>query len=144
MHSKGGYAMTTNEARALEARDKQEVSSPVEQTRPGPTFTPAVDIFETDNAITVIADMPGVKPESLDVDLRQNVLTLTGEAQSPESKEETVVLREFRTGRYVRQFSVSDAIDQAKIAAELADGVLRLVLPKAEKAVPRKITVKTA
>jgi HSP20 family protein len=136
--------MTANEAEALEARQKQEVASSVEQTRPGLIFTPAVDIFETDNAITVIADMPGVKPENLDIDLRQDILTLNGEAASPESKEETLVLREFRTGRYVRQFSLSDAIDQSKIQAELVDGVLRLVLPKAEKAVPRKITVKTA
>jgi HSP20 family molecular chaperone IbpA len=133
--------MTQIDAKALEARDKQEVRTPVEQTRPGLTFTPAVDIFETDNNITVIADMPGVKADNLDVDLRQNVLTLTGEAIAPESQDETFVLQEFRTGRYVRQFTLSDAIDQSKIEAALADGVLRVVLPKAEKAVPRKISV---
>src|SRR5512144_1259952 len=58
---------------------KIEGMSPVlEQTRPGPAYLPAVDIFETDAAITVLADMPGVKPEQLDIDLRENVLTLTG------------------------------------------------------------------
>lgn len=134
--------MTTSEAKALEAKDKQAVGTPVEQTRPGLTFIPAVDIFETDKAITVVADMPGVKADNLDVDLRQNVLTLTGEAQFAENKEETSVLREFRTGRFVRQFSLSDAIDQTKIEAVMAGGVLRLVLPKSEKAVPRKITIK--
>ena len=135
--------MTASEAKSLEAKDKQEVSASVEQTRPGLTFTPAVDIFETDKAITLLADMPGVNAENLDIDLHQNVLTLTGEAQPAEGKTETYVLQEFRTGRYIRQFSLSDTIDQKKIEAEMANGVLRLVLPKAEKAVPRKISVKT-
>lgn len=135
--------MTANEARALEARDKQEVSTSVEQTRPGATFAPAVDILENDEAITLIADMPGVKAENLDIDLRENMLTLTGETGSATGKDETIVSQEYRTGRYFRQFSLSDAIDQANIKAELADGILRLVLPKSEKAIPRKIAVKT-
>ena len=134
--------MTAEESKALEAKEKQELSSPTEQTRPGPTFTPPVDIFETENAITLLADMPGVKAKDLDIDLRENVLTLSGEVESPEGSGERAVLREYRVGRYVRQFSVSDAIDQSKIDAELKAGVLRLVLPKAEKAVPKKITVK--
>jgi HSP20 family protein len=70
------------------------------------------------------------------------VLTLAAEAQPPEGPNERDVLREFRTGRYFRQFTVSDAVDQSRINAELKNGVLRLVLPKAEKAVPRKIVVK--
>ena len=65
--------------------------------------------------------MPGVTADTLDVDLRQDVLTLSGETQPPEGKDERVVLQEYRTGRYVRQFSLSDAIDQAKIGAELTD-----------------------
>ena len=100
--------MTASEAKSLEAKDKQEVNSSVEQTRPGLTFTPAVDIFETDTAITLLADMPGVKAENLDIDLKQDVLTLTGEAQSPENDDESYLMREFRTGRYIRQFSLSD------------------------------------
>ena len=135
--------MTTSEAKSLEAKDKQELSTSVEQTRPGLTFVPAVDIFETDTAITLLADMPGVKAENLDIDLHQDMLILTGQAQSPESKDESYVMQEFRTGRYIRQFSLSDTIDKEKIEAEMANGVLRLVLPKAEKAVPRKISVKT-
>ena len=134
--------MTASEAKALEARDKQKVISPVEQTRTGITFTPPVDIFETDKDITVIAEMPGVKIDSLDVDLRDDVLTLAGKAKPPEGKNETPILQEYETGTYLRQFSLSDAIDQENIDAELADGVLRLVLPKKEKAVPRKIIVK--
>jgi HSP20 family protein len=135
--------MTEKEgARALEAKNKQEVRVPAEQTKPGPTFTPAIDIFETSAEITLLADMPGVKAKDLDVDLRENVLTLAAEAHPPEGPNERDVLREFRTGRYFRQFTVSDAVDQSRINAELKNGVLRLVLPKAEKAVPRKIVVK--
>ena len=136
--------MTAEEAKALEAKEKKELSTASEQTRTGSTFTPAVDIFETDEKITLLADMPGVKAKDLDIDLREDVLTLSGKVESPEGPDERAVFREYRTGRYVRQFSLSDTIDQAKIDAELKDGVLRLVLPKGEKAVPKKITVKAA
>ncbi len=136
--------MTEVEARALEAKDKQEVTSPAEQTRAGLSFTPAVDIFETDKEITLLADMPGVKAKDLNIDLREDVLTLSGDVEAPEGADERYILREYYTGRYVRQFALSDAVDQARIDAELKDGVLRLVLPKAEKAVPRKIKVKAA
>jgi HSP20 family protein len=134
--------MAAEETKALEAKEKQELSAPTEQTRPGPTFTPAVDIFENEKEITLLADMAGVKAKGLDIDLRESVLTLSGEVESPEDPSERALVREYRTGRYIRQFTLSDAIDQSKINAELKDGVLRLVLPKAEKAVPRKITVK--
>ncbi|MGD8758036.1 MAG: Hsp20/alpha crystallin family protein [Deltaproteobacteria bacterium] len=135
--------MTASEAKALEAKEKQEMSTDVEQTRPGATFTPAVDIFETDTGITLLADMPGVKAKDLDIDLQKSVLTIKGDVDSPEGPNETYVLREYSTGAYVRQFALSDAIDQSKIDAELKDGVLTLVMPKAEKAMPRKIAVKT-
>jgi len=134
--------MTAEEAKALKAREKQELSMHSEQTRPGPTFTPPVDIFENTKEITLLADMPGVKAKDLDIDLREDVLTLSGEVESPEGPSERVVVQEYRTGKYIRQFILSDTIDQSKIDAELKDGVLRLVLPKAEKAVPKKITVK--
>jgi HSP20 family molecular chaperone IbpA len=134
--------MTVEEAKALAAREKQALSATSEQTRPGPAFTPALDIFETEKEITLLADMPGVKAKDLDIDLREDVLTLSGEVESPGHPDERVVIHEYKTGRYVRQFSLSDTVDQSKINAELKDGVLRLVLPKAEKAVPKKITVK--
>jgi HSP20 family protein len=134
--------MTAEKTKALEAKKKQELSTTSEQTRPGPTFTPAVDIFETEKEITVLADMPGVKANDLDINLRDDVLTLSGEVESPEGPGERAVLREYRIGRYVRQFNLSDTIDQSKIDAEMKNGVLRLVLAKAEKAVPKKITVK--
>jgi len=115
-----------------------------EQTHPGPVYSPPVDIFETEERISLLADMPGVKAKDLKIDLRENVLTLSAPVTSPESPSETSVLREYTPGSYFRRFTLSDQIDQAKIDAKLTDGVLRLVLPKLERAKPRQITVKVS
>lgn len=131
-----------DEQKALQAREKKEMAVPAEQTRPGPTFMPAVDIFESEREITLLADMPGVKARDLSIDLRESVLTLEGRVEALESSGEIDLLREFRTGNYFRQFTLSEMIDQSKIEAEIKDGVLRLKLPKVEEAKPRKIAVK--
>ena len=135
--------MAETESKALQAKEKAEVTTPAEQTRPGLVFTPAVDIFETDKEITLLADMPGVKAGDLNIDLREDVLTLNSDVKAPEGADEVDVIREYRTGKYYRQFTLSQVIDQAKIDAELRDGVLRLRLPKVEAATPRKIAVKS-
>ncbi len=127
----------------IQKTEKPGVPTVPEQTRPGPVYSPAVDIFENDSSITVLADMPGVKAQDLKIDLRESVLTLTGRVTSPESPKESDVLREFQTGTFFRQFTLSETIDQGKIDAKLTDGVLRLELPKVEKARPRQITVRT-
>jgi HSP20 family molecular chaperone IbpA len=134
--------MADTKSKALQAKEKAEVPTQAEQTRPGLVFTPAVDIFETEKEISVLADMPGVKSGDLDIDLHENVLTLDGDVKSPEGSGEVDVIREYRTGKYYRQFTLSQLIDQQKIDAELKDGVLRLKLPKVEAAMPRKIDVK--
>jgi HSP20 family molecular chaperone IbpA len=136
-------AMTDEESKALKVKEKQEVTTPAEQTRPGLVFTPDVDIFETDKEITLLADMPGVKPDDLDIDLRENILTLTGESSPQQGPDEESLLSEYETGKYYRQFTLSEIIDQEKIDAQLNEGVLRLILPKVEKAAPRRIEVKT-
>lgn len=130
-----------SESRELQAKAKNEAATPAEQTRPGLVFTPEVDIFETDLDIIVLADMPGVAAEDLKIDLEDSVLTLSGDVRPWEEPSESDVLIEFEIGKYFRQFTLSDAIDQSKIKARLEDGVLRLTLPKAQKAVPRQITV---
>ncbi len=135
--------MTDMDRKALQAKEKAEVTTPGEQTRPGLVFTPAVDIFETEKEITLLADMPGVKSGDLDIDLRDNMLTLHGDVKSPEGADEVDVIREYRTGKYYRQFTLSQVIDQPKIDAELKDGVLRLRLPKVEAATPRRIAIKS-
>ena len=136
--------MAESESKSLQAREKAELATPAEQLKAGPVFSPAIDIFETEKEITLLADMPGVKANNLSIDLKENVLTLSGEVEAPEGPDEVDVLREYRTGRYFREFSLSQLIDQAKIDAELKEGVLKLKLPKVEKATPRKITVKSS
>jgi len=134
--------MADTQSKELKVREKQEVSSPVEQTTPGLVFTPAVDIFETEKEITLLADMPGVKADDLVIDLRDNTLTLSADIASVDNTEEAEILVEYETGRYYRQFTLGELINQENIDARLNDGVLRLSLPKVEKATPKKIAVK--
>ena len=124
--------------------EKGSISQVPEQTYPGPIFTPAVDIYETSDKITLLADMPGLAAKDLKIDLRENVLTLSGRVTAPESQKESSVLCEYGPGSYFRQFTLSEMIDQAKIDAKLTDGVLELDLPKLERAKPRQITVKSS
>jgi len=135
--------MTDSKAKEIQVKPKQEVTSPAEQTKPGVVFTPSVDIFENDRELTLLADLPGVTAENLTIDLRENTLTLTGEVEPFERANEEDILIEYEIGKYYRQFSLSNVIDQSKINANLTDGVLRLTLPKVEEAKPRKIEVRT-
>jgi HSP20 family protein len=138
-----GLVMATEGRTEIQKSEHAGVPAGPEHTREGPVYTPAVDIFENEGSITVLADMPGVEPADLNIDLRESVLTLSGRAVPPESADETSVFRECRWGTYYRQFTLAESIDQSKIDAKLTDGVLRLELPKVEKAKPRQITVRT-
>lgn len=133
--------METAERKELKAREKQEVSAPAEQTRPGLVFTPSVDIFENDKEIVLLADMPGVSAKDLNIDLRDNILTLSGDTTDEKIPNARFIISEYQTGKYYRQFTISKGVNQEKIEANLKDGVLRLILPKIEKAMPRQITV---
>lgn len=130
-----------SEAKDIRVKEKQEVKTAAEQTTPGLVFTPDVDIFESDTALKLLADMPGVAADGVTIDLDDGVLTITGEVKPWEDSDETDVMVEFEIGKYYRQFTLSEMIDQDRIEAKLENGVLRLTLPKAEKAKPRKITV---
>ena len=136
--------MVDTQTKDIKVRDKQEVTSPAEQTTPGLVFTPAVDIFETEKAITLLADLPGAKADDLTIDLRDDTLTLMVDIAPADKGSEVEILTEYETGRYYRQFTLSEIIDQEKIDAKLNNGVLRLRLPKVEKATPRKIVVKVS
>jgi HSP20 family protein len=136
--------MTDNVSKELKPKGKQEVSTPAEQTRPGTVFSPNVDIFETDQQITLMADLPGVTPENLKIDLRDDILTISGDVKPFEGPNEKDLMIEYEVGQYYRQFTLSEVIDQNRIEAQLKDGVLRLSLLKVEKATPRKIKVSAA
>ena len=130
------------ESKELQVKGKVEVPTSAELTKPGPVFTPNVDIFETEKEIIMLADIPGVKSENLVIDLRDDTLTFTGEVKPTEHPDAEDILIEYQVGSYYRQFALAEAIDQSKIDAALNNGVLRLTLPKVEKAMPRQIAIK--
>ncbi|MBN1879353.1 Hsp20/alpha crystallin family protein [bacterium] len=103
---------------------------------------PAVDIFETENELVVICDVPGVDQAGISVGVDENILTIEGRTLDREEDLSKEIHREYRLSNYHRQFELSDVIDQEKISAELKHGVLTITLPKAEKAKPKKIDIK--
>jgi HSP20 family protein len=126
----------------MQAREKMEMKSPAESTRNVPVYIPAVDIYESQDALVLVADMPGVGSDSVSIDIRDNQLTLRGTIQLEPGDKERVLLQEYGVGDYFREFTLGRAIDQAKIEASMKDGVLTHTLPKADIVKPRKITVK--
>lgn len=112
-------------------------------THQGQYFEPPVDIYETEEALVVRADLPGVKPEHVQTTLRDNLLVISATVQAlPGSWRQ--VYGEYRVGHFIRQFRLGQQIDQAKISAEMKDGVLTLTLPKADHARPRRIQIRAS
>jgi HSP20 family molecular chaperone IbpA len=129
------------EEKEMVRQEKKEVKKAGEEMRPGPVFMPAVDILENQNEIMILADMPGVDGKDVDIDLREDVLSIRGVVSPVEDEKEVSVYREYNWGDYFRQFTLTEVIDQEKISAKMDDGVLRLTLPKKEKVKPKKIQI---
>jgi HSP20 family protein len=125
----------------LTVRDKQEVAQQEEKTIPGRYFVPAADIFETEEALAVVLEMPGVATNNVDVQIENNVLRVEGKIDHSAYTGIDPVYTEYNVGHYVRVFALSDKIDQEAITARVEDGVLTLTLPKSKDALPRRITV---
>jgi HSP20 family molecular chaperone IbpA len=134
----------TEESNEIQVNDteKQVAETEAERTREQPAFVPRVDIYETDAAIVVVADMPGVSEDSVDLVLEKGVLTLNGYVDPEVPEGFSLAHAEYRVGDYVRSFSLSNEIDQAAIEATLKDGVLRVTLNKITEAQTKKIAVK--
>jgi HSP20 family protein len=127
----------------LTAREKQELKAN-EQTRPGRTYVPEVDIYETQDGLWLWADMPGVDENSLEVRVADGVLSIEGQVALQEYDNLNPVYTEYNIGNYARRFSLSNEIDVDHIKARMTDGILTLELPKAERAKPKRITVSVA
>ena len=123
----------------LNVREKQETRDEV--TRAGRTYVPAVDIYETKDALHVWADMPGVHEESLNVHLDDGVLTIEGQVDLKEYDELAARYPEYNVGNYVRRFTLSSDVDTDRIVARMKNGVLAIDIPKSERAKPRRIPV---
>jgi HSP20 family protein len=125
----------------LQVQQKREVDKKQESTAPGRIFVPATDIFETDGALTIVMEMPGTDKSDLDISVENGVLHVAGHVNFDKYQGLQPLYTEYNIGHYRRSFSLSNKIDQNKISAEMKDGVLTLVLAKAEEAKPRRIAV---
>ena len=130
---------TTKDVQKKEAAAKEGV----ERTRSKRLYTPLVDIIEGKDSLYLVADMPGVDANSVDITLEKNVLTINGTVEPEIPEEHRLVSSEYGIGDYQRTFTLSNEIDGGRIEATVKNGVLRLTLPKAEAAKTRKIPVKT-
>jgi HSP20 family protein len=125
----------------LQVQQKREVEKKQESTAPARTFVPATDIYETEAVLTIVMEMAGASKNDLDVSVEDGVLHVDGRVRFDKYEGLQPVYTEYNIGHYHRSFALSNKLDQGKISAEVKDGVLTLVLPKAEEAKPRRIAV---
>ena len=126
----------------LQVQQKRELENKEESTIPARVFVPTADIYESNDALNVVLEMPGVDKSSVDVRVEDGILKIEGRLDFSKYQGLQPLYTEYNVGHYSRNFQLSSKIDQNKIAAEFNDGVLSLVLPKAEEAKPRTIQVK--
>jgi HSP20 family protein len=125
----------------VQVQEKREVDKGQESTTPMRAFMPAADIFETEDALTVTLEMPGVSKDNVDVGIENGLLTVEGRIDFGKYEGLQPVYTEYNVGPYRRSFRIPNRIDQDRINAEINGGVMTLILPKAEEAKPRRIKV---
>jgi HSP20 family molecular chaperone IbpA len=105
-------------------------------------FTPPIDIYDSDEGLVLLADLPGVSIQTLELQVQDNKLTLFGRVAPQVAQEAQARHQEYEVGDFLRSFILSDEVDHERISATMSNGVLKVVLPKAEKGQPRRIEVK--
>jgi HSP20 family protein len=125
----------------LQAQKKREQENREETTVPARVFVPTADIYETQDALTVILEMPGVEKSNVSVRVEEGLLQVEGRLDLTKYQGLQPLYTEYNVGHYARSFQLSSKIDQAKIAAALNDGVLSLTLPKVQEAKARVINI---
>jgi HSP20 family molecular chaperone IbpA len=135
---------TQDPTRSSEAAERVRAAAPqgTERTRELPVYVPRVDIIETEDALEILADMPGVTRDGVEVTLEQRVLRLRGRAELPLPEGVAPLYLEYEAGDYERAFTLSEAVDPAGIEARVRNGVVRLRLPKAGPAKLQRIEVR--
>ena len=113
-----------------------------ERTRSGRTYVPSCDIIEQENELLLLADIPGVRAEDLDISYERGLLTIQGRVSTERQKGRAMLHHEYGVGDFSRSFQIGEGIDAGRIEAEVKNGVLTLHLPKAASVMPRKIAVK--
>lgn len=133
--------MAENESRSLEVQEKKELADKEEHTVPARYYVPYTDIYETEDDLILVMEMPGVEKENLDISIEEDVLQIEGQIDFSKYAQMQPVYTEYNVGHYTRKFQLSKRIDQGKISATVVDGVLTLKLPRAEEAKPQKIKI---
>jgi HSP20 family protein len=128
-------------AQELEAREKKELVSKEEKTVPARYFVPSTDIHETEDALIVVMEVPGVEKKDLAVDLENDVLRIDARIDPGKYEGLQPLYTEYNVGHFARAFTLSHHLDQQQIEATLNDGVLTVTLKKAQKARPRQIEI---
>ena len=126
----------------LQVQQKRELDKKEETTIPARMFLPTADIYETQDALSVVLEMPGVEKNNVDVSVENGVLKVEGRLDFSKYQGLQPLYTEYNVGHYSRSFRLSSKIDHNRIGAELRDGVLALTLPKVEEAKPITIQVK--
>jgi HSP20 family protein len=126
----------------LAVREKQELAAKEEKTVPGRFYVPATDVYETEEALTVVMEVPGVGREGVAVELKDDVLRVEGRIDFAKYGGLEPVYTEYNVGHWTRSFALSDKVDRERIDARLEDGVLTLTLPKTAEARPRRIAIR--
>jgi HSP20 family molecular chaperone IbpA len=130
--------MTSEE---LQVQQKRELQQKQEGTVPTRAFIPNADIYETEHALMVLLEMPGVEKGNVDINIEDDVLDVEGRIDFSQYQGLRPIYAEYPVGHYRRSFSLSNRIDQHRIGAEMSDGVLTITLPKAEESKPRRIAI---
>lgn len=125
----------------LQVQQKRELEQKQEGTVPARSFVANADIYETDGALTVVLEMPGVDKSNIEISVEDDVLSVDGRIDFSKYQGLTPVYTEYPVGHYRRGFSLSNRIDQNKISADMSDGVLTITLPKIEEVKPRRISI---
>ncbi len=128
-------------AKEIEKVEKRPVEKTEEMTWAGNTYQPDVDIWETPEALMLAADVPGVRKDDLEIDLRDGVLTVSASLSLKDYEGLRPLYSEYNVGNFHRRFTLGETIDQEKISATVDNGVLTLTLPKREKAMTRRIAI---
>jgi HSP20 family protein len=128
-------------SQALEVVEKKELVSKDEKTVPARYYVPTTDIFETEDALTVVMELPGVGNQAIDVNVENDVLRIDARIDFTKYEDLEPLYTEYNVGHFARSFTLSNKIDQQQISAQLDDGILTLTLKKAKEALPRRIAI---
>ena len=128
-------------SQALEVQEKKELVSKDEKTAPARYYVPNTDIYETEEALTVVMELPGVERQAVDVNVENDVLRVEARIDSSKYEGLEPLYTEYNVGHFTRTFTLSNNIDQQQISAQFDDGVLTLTLRKVKEAIPRRIAI---